>query len=75
MIKDGAHHLDLRSSNANDTPAVTAARKREKAVVKRWLQQYWKIPLPTTKQVLYSEFFQPLGRQGGMRYQHRPGIN
>jgi len=41
VIKDAAHHLDLRSSNPGDTAAVIAARQKEKAVVKEWLHQYW----------------------------------
>ena len=55
MIKDAAHHLDLRSSDPNDTAAVIAARKKEKATVKRWLHQYWKHPSPTTAQVQYGD--------------------
>ena len=51
MIKDAAHHLDLRSSNPADTEDVTAARKREKAIVKRWLRKYWNYPTSTPKQV------------------------
>lgn len=41
VIKDAAHHLDLRASNAGDTADVVAARRLEKAAVKRWLRQYW----------------------------------
>jgi len=54
VIKDAAHHLDIRSSNPEDPPAVVAARRREKMAVKRWLRQYWNQPLPrssTTEQV------------------------
>jgi len=53
LIKDGAHHLDLRGSNPGDTAAVIAARQKEKAVVKEWLRQYWNHgPRSTTEQVL-----------------------
>jgi len=55
VIKDAAHHLDLRGSNPGDTEAVTAARKKEKAIVKRWLRQYWNLPRSTPKQVEYDE--------------------
>jgi len=51
MIKDAAHHLDLRGSHPDDTAAVVAARQREKAIVKRWLWQYWHRPQHTTEQV------------------------
>ena len=55
VIKDAAHHLDLRSSNPNDTADVIAARKKEKAVVRDWLQQYWNRPQSSTQQVDYSK--------------------
>jgi len=54
VIKDAAHHLDLRSSNPNDTAAVIAARNKEKAVVRRWLRQYWNKPRSTTRQARRS---------------------
>ena len=58
VIKDAAHHLDLRSSNPDDTAAVIAARRKEKAVVKRWLRQYWnRGPRPTTGQVQCDRYY------------------
>jgi len=55
VIKDAAHHLDLRGSNPDDTAAVIAARKKEKAIVKSWIQRYWSRPRSTTTQVLLLE--------------------
>lgn len=40
IIPDGAHHLDLRSSNKNDPKDVIAARQKEKEIIKQWIQQY-----------------------------------
>jgi len=48
IIRDAAHHLDLRGAHPNDTSAVVTARKKEKAIVKRWLRQYWNSPRSTT---------------------------
>ena len=55
VIKDAAHHLDLRSSNPEDTEAVIAARMKEKTVVKRWLRHYWHRSRSTTEQVQYDK--------------------
>jgi len=44
VIENAAHHLDLRASNPADTEAVTATRRKEKAIVKRWLRQYYNLP-------------------------------
>ena len=38
IIKDGAHHLDLREHNAKDPQSVIEARKKEAALIKSWLQ-------------------------------------
>ncbi|XP_031567886.1 dipeptidyl peptidase 2-like [Actinia tenebrosa] len=37
LIKGGAHHLDLRPSNPNDPPDVTAAREQELALIRKWI--------------------------------------
>ena len=37
LIRDGAHHLDLRAANALDTPEVQVARTQEKNIIKMWL--------------------------------------
>lgn len=39
MIPDGAHHLDLRYSNAQDTPSVRAARVLEVKYFREWIKQ------------------------------------
>ena len=36
-IPNGAHHLDLRGTHHFDTPDVTAARKLEKSILRRWI--------------------------------------
>jgi lysosomal Pro-X carboxypeptidase len=41
MIKDGAHHLDLRHKNSGDPQSVIDARKLEKKYMKQWIMQ-WK---------------------------------
>eukprot|EP00300_Choanocystis_sp_HF-7_P025205 c2691_g1_i1.p1 GENE.c2691_g1_i1~~c2691_g1_i1.p1 ORF type:complete len:510 (-),score=98.65 c2691_g1_i1:143-1672(-) len=38
-IEDGAHHLDLRSSNPDDPQSVITARKMELALLKQWLAE------------------------------------
>ncbi|BFZ14618.1 hypothetical protein BsWGS_17657 [Bradybaena similaris] len=37
LIPHGAHHLDLRSKNINDTRAVIAAREQEANILRNWL--------------------------------------
>jgi len=39
IIKDGAHHLDLRSSNPSDPPSVVSARAEEMNMIDNWLLQ------------------------------------
>lgn len=39
-IDNAAHHLDLRSPNAEDPASVTAARATETAVIAQWIDQY-----------------------------------
>ncbi|CAD5120201.1 DgyrCDS8774 [Dimorphilus gyrociliatus] len=41
LIKDGAHHLDLRFSNKDDPDSVKQARKREIEIIQQWLKDYW----------------------------------
>ncbi|GFN81536.1 lysosomal pro-x carboxypeptidase-like [Plakobranchus ocellatus] len=36
-IPEGAHHLDLRASNKDDTEYVKDARTREINIIKQWL--------------------------------------
>jgi len=38
-IKDGAHHLDLRSSNPADPESVIIARRKEKSFIVKWLRE------------------------------------
>lgn len=39
LIKDGAHHLDLRSKNVQDPDSVTQARFLEVAEIMKWIKQ------------------------------------
>ena len=39
-MSQGAHHLDLRGSNAADPPQVTETRKMERAVMETWIHDY-----------------------------------
>jgi len=39
VIKDGAHHLDLRGSNPKDPQSVVLARLKEKSILKRWMKE------------------------------------
>ena len=41
IIKDGAHHLDLRASNDKDTDSVKAARETHKESIAKWLMDYY----------------------------------
>ncbi len=41
LIEDGAHHLDLRSSNPADPKSVIKARKKEKEYIEKWIKQYY----------------------------------
>ena len=40
VIEDGAHHLDLRHSNAKDPPSVIEARKQEREYLASWISEY-----------------------------------
>lgn len=39
IIDDGAHHLDLRGANKNDTESVIEARRIEKIHISRWIRE------------------------------------
>ena len=39
VIKDGAHHLDLRSSNAKDPKSVIQARQIEVSNIQKWIDE------------------------------------
>jgi hypothetical protein len=45
-IKDSAHHLDLRTPNPADPPAVTDARALETSLIRRWVEEYQNMVLP-----------------------------
>ena len=40
VIDEGAHHLDLRSSNPADPPSVIRAREQEKNIIRGWIKEY-----------------------------------
>jgi lysosomal Pro-X carboxypeptidase len=40
MIKDGAHHLDLRTPNIDDPESVIEARNIERMWIKKWIDEY-----------------------------------
>jgi len=40
FIRNGAHHLDLRSKNANDTIWVVKARQTEKSYIQKFIKSY-----------------------------------
>jgi hypothetical protein len=42
MIENGAHHLDLRSSNENDPQSVRAARLMETKNILEWIKEHQK---------------------------------
>ena len=42
IIPDGAHHLDLRSSNKNDPKDVIEAREMEKKIIRQWINDFYK---------------------------------
>ena len=44
VVKDGAHHYDLRGSDPRDTDAVKAARAQEEAIIADWLAAYHSMP-------------------------------
>ncbi|XP_076236780.1 lysosomal Pro-X carboxypeptidase [Calliopsis andreniformis] len=40
IIPESAHHLDLRSSDANDPYSVVLARKYHRFFIKKWIKEY-----------------------------------
>lgn len=40
IIPEGAHHLDLRSTNEKDPPSVLQARERESEIIGKWIAEY-----------------------------------
>lgn len=40
IIPEGAHHLDLRESNAADPMSVVLARQHELNVIQQWIKNY-----------------------------------
>ncbi|KAL1493398.1 hypothetical protein ABEB36_011459 [Hypothenemus hampei] len=54
LIPDGAHHVDLRSSNPLDNEDVKVARQFHEIQIKKWLDKYYFHNLPLD---VYSEKF------------------
>ena len=40
VIPKAAHHLDLRTPEADDTPEITWARQNEMDNIKKWIDEY-----------------------------------
>lgn len=40
IIPEGAHHLDLRSSDTNDPYSVVLTRKYHRYFIKQWIKEY-----------------------------------
>ncbi|MFH4974701.1 hypothetical protein AB6A40_001410 [Gnathostoma spinigerum] len=47
IIKDGAHHYELRGKNPKDTKSVIEAREKEEKYIKQWIDEYRKQKNPT----------------------------
>lgn len=41
VIKDGAHHLDLRAANPSDNDSVKSARQVHRDNISKWLKSYY----------------------------------
>ncbi|KAK6030194.1 hypothetical protein OSTOST_03686 [Ostertagia ostertagi] len=39
ILKEGAHHYDLRGTHPDDTEEVKNVRKQEKTYIKKWIQK------------------------------------
>lgn len=67
IIKDGAHHLDLRSSHPLDPPSVTEVRKEIFTSFERWIRQ-WKETYPSEQEPSFSSSSETISSHG-LRHQ------
>ena len=48
LMKNAAHHLDLRGPHPEDPPDVTATRAKEESIIRGWIDAFVVQSLPPT---------------------------